>query len=125
MEQDMILKNYLQHDEIINKIESELSLDYINCKLKNCYSNNENSISNTVKITHEDYEKCKSNCMSRLNKFNLKKKVIYQDFTKFYYEKFLTCSDITDLDKYDDCIINIKRNMYSSIAEIRNLFNKY
>lgn len=127
MEYDLILKHFLKNDNNLNKIEAKLSLDYLYCKLENCYSKNPFKAGGKVKskITHEDYEDCKNQCIVHLNRLNLMKNFVYQDFTKFYYEKFLTCSQEEEEEKYTRCITDTKKLMAKNVEEIKTLLLNY
>lgn len=120
MEYDIILKNYLAKDNSILKIESKLSLDFLKCKIENCYSNNQIS-----KITHQDYEECKRACLRELDKFNKLRNFVYEDFTNFYYKKLLECSDEKKDDLYNSCLEKNKQLMNKNIEDIKILINKF
>lgn len=120
MEFDIILKNYLSKDNSILKIESKLSLDFLKCKIENCYSNNQNT-----KITHQDYEECKRACIRELEKFNKLRNFIYDDFTNFYYKKFLECSNERQDNLYNTCLEKNKQLMNKNIEDIKGLIQKF
>jgi hypothetical protein len=122
MENDLILKCFLINDNTLNKIEMKLALDFLKCKLDNCYSNKRDNIR---RITHEDYEECKENCIQKLNKFNMLKVFLYQDFNKFYYEKFLACANELDEKKYSSCIDNSKKLMKKNVDDIKKIILNY
>jgi hypothetical protein len=120
MEYDIILKNYLTKDNFILKIESKLKLDFLKCKFENCYSND--LIKN---ITNEDFEECKEICGSEIIKLSNLKKFIYEDFTIFYYQRFLKCSNEKFDDIYGKCLENNKIDMAKNIEEIKELVKKF
>ena len=120
MEYDIILKHYLANDNKILKIESKLSLDFVKCKIENCYSNK-----HINKITHQDYEECKSACMRELDKFNNLRNFVYEDFTTFYYGKFLECGNKQKDDLYIKCLDNNKSLMKKNIEDIKSLIDKF
>ena len=120
MENDLFLKHFLINDTSLNKIELKLSLDYLKCKVDNCYSKNEKN-----KITHEDFEDCKDNCMNNLNKFQMMKEIMYQDLNKFYYERFLICSNDLEEEKYNKCIDEDKKLMSKDVEKIKNILLNY
>jgi len=120
MEYDILLKNYLAKDNSILKLESKLSLDFLKCKYENCYSNNV-----ITKITHQDYEECKRACLRELEKFNNLRKFIYKDFTKFYYKKFLECSNEIKDENFNACIEKNKILMSKNIEDIKGLIKKF
>lgn len=120
MEYDIILKNYLSKDNSILKTQSKLSLDFLKCKYENCYSNE------AIKsITHEDFEECKEICRSELNKFSALRNFIYEDFSTFYYKKFIECSNEKSDDIYVKCLDNNKKNMAKSIEDVKELIKKF
>ena len=120
MEFDIILKDYLGKDNSIKKIESKLSLDFLKCKYENCYS------SEAIKsITHEEFEECKEICGSELTKFSSLRNYIYEDFSTFYYKKFIECSVEKSDDVYSKCLENNKKNMAKSIEDIKELIKKF
>lgn len=120
MEYDIILKNFLAKDNSVLMTESKLSLDFLKCKIENCYSNN-----HITKITHQDYEECKRACLRELEKFNNLRTYIYEDFTNFYYKKFLDCSNHEKNELYNDCLDNNKRLMAKNIEDIKKLIPKF
>ncbi len=120
MENDIILKNYLANDNSTLKIESKLSLDFLKCKIENCYSNK-----HITKITHQDYEECKRACLREMDKFIKLKKFVYEDFTNFYYKKYLECSNEKKDDNYNTCLEKNKQLMSQNIEEIKALINKF
>ena len=115
MENDITLKYILSNDENIIKKEFEYSLDFIKCKKEKCYHKN---------YSTEKFEICKEECMNKLNKFNLLRQFIYQDYTKYYYNKFLDCV-YTDEDKYSKCINETKILMKKNIEDIKKLILDY
>jgi hypothetical protein len=117
MEYDITLKHILTNDNNIVKKEVKYSLDYIQCKLVTCYTGK--------KYTHLEYEACKEKCMEKLHKFNLLKDILYQDFTKFYYNRFLECSKISTSDGFDNCIEESKKMMKKNIEDIRKIILNY
>lgn len=121
MESDLKLKYFLIHDNNLQKSETKLYLDFIKCKLDKCYSNN----TNILRITHQEFESCKEVCFEKIQKINLLKEILYRDFNKFYYEKFLTCSNISESDKYDSCIENNKLLMKKNTEEIKKIILNY
>lgn len=133
MEYDLKLKHFFKNDDKLNKIQAELTLEYLNCKIEKCYSSVGTLVNNREKekelninkITHEDYENCKSDCKKNLNKLSLMKKITYKDFTMFYYGKFLSCSDEMDDTAYFKCIENSKKMMSESIEDIKKLLLNY
>ncbi len=120
MEYDILLKNYLAKDNNILKIESKLSLDFLKCKIENCYSNKEIN-----KITHQDYEECKRACLRESEKFNKLRVFIYEDFTRFYYKNFLECYNQKSDDKYYSCIEKNRSSMNKNIQDIKGMMNKF
>ena len=120
MEYDIILKNYLSKDNSILKVESKLSLEFLKCKIENCYSNNQ-----ITKITHQDYEECKRACIREFDKFYKLRNFIYEDFTNFYYKKFLECSTEKQDNTYNSCLEQNKLLMNKSIEDIKGLIKKF
>jgi hypothetical protein len=120
MEYDIILKNYLRKDNSILKIESKLKLDFLKCKYENCYSND--LIKN---ITNEDYEECKGICESELRKLSNLRNFIYEDFSNFYYKKFLKCSNEKIDDLYVKCLENNKKEMAKNIEDIKEIIKNF
>jgi hypothetical protein len=120
MEYDIILKHYLSKDNSILKIESKLNLDYLKCKIENCYSNEF-----IKKITHEDYEECKEICGIELKKFSSLRNFVYEDFNTFYYKKFLECSKEKSEENYGKCLESNKKNMSKSIDDIKDIIKKF
>lgn len=115
-----MLKHFLAKDNSMLKIEAKLSLEFLKCKIENCYSSK-----NIDKITHEEYEECKGACLRELDKFNNLRKFIYEDFTNFYYKKFLECSNEKDEKLYRSCCDNNKILMKKNIEEIKGLIQKF
>jgi hypothetical protein len=117
MEYDITLKSLLSDDNLVLKREVEFSLEYIQCKLTQCYTGK--------KYTHFEYEQCKEKCMEKLNKFNLLREILYQDFTKFYYNRFLECSKISEIDKFENCIAENKSAMKRNVEDIKKIVLNY
>ncbi len=124
MEYDTILKHLLLNDSRINKLQSKFSLDYLKCKIENCYSD-ENKKEKKLIINHEEYENCKKKCISSLESFLSFKQEIYKEYSSFYYEKFYECSKFLDEDEYTHCIAERKRMMKGSIENIKEVFENY
>jgi len=128
MEYDTILKHFLINDPKINSLQCKYSLDYLQCKVKNCYSSKFSSETSEQKIVvnnHDSYEACKKICISRLENFISFKHEIYKEFNWFYYQKFYECSQILEEDKYNICIYERKNMMKESIDNIKNIFEEY
>jgi hypothetical protein len=119
MENDLILKHFLNKDQKLNKIEMKLSLEYLKCKIDKCYPKDKST------FIHEDYEECKLNCMKNLSKLKLMKEFIYKDFTQTYYGKFLDCSKEIEDSKYNTCLDNSKKMMTKNIEEIKKFLLNY
>jgi hypothetical protein len=117
MEYDITLKHMLANDNNIVKKEVQYSLEYLQCKITQCYKG--------VKYTHLEFEDCKEKCMDKFNKFNLLREILYQDFTKFYYSKFLECSNIMETSKYEVCVEDTKKLMKKNVEDIRKVVNNY
>ncbi len=116
MEYDLILKHFLTNDNRVNKIEAKLSIDFLKCKIDNCHSKGIKKI-----YTHEDYEECKELCLDNLNKFSLMKQTLYRDFSKFYYEKFLLCSNEIEDINFNKCIQDTKFLMNKNVEDIKKI----
>lgn len=119
MENDLILKHFLNKDQKLNKIEMKLNLEYLKCKIHKCYPKEKSN------FTHEDYEDCKLNCMKNLNKLKLMKEFIYKDFTETYYSKFLDCSKEIEETKYNTCLDTSKKMMAKNIEDIKSFLLNY
>jgi hypothetical protein len=114
MEYDITLKHILANDNFIMKKEVDYSLQYLQCKVTQCYKGN--------KYTHIEFEECKEKCMEKLNKFNLLKELLYQDYTKFYYNKFLSC---VGNQHYENCTDEAKKDMKRNIDDIKKIVINY
>jgi hypothetical protein len=115
MEYDIIFKNFLSNDENIIKKEFEYSIDFLKCKIEKCYGKG---------FKTESFENCKEDCMNRMTKFNLLREFLYQDFSKFYYNKFFSCVQ-SDEDNYNKCIADTKQLMERNIIDIKKLILNY
>jgi hypothetical protein len=115
MEYDIILKNFLSNDENVLKKEFEYSLEFLKCKIDKCYGKG-------FKI--EGFENCKEECMNKLTKFNLLRQFAYQDFSKFYYNRFFSCVEQDDK-MYNKCIADTKKLMEKNIDDVKKLILNY
>lgn len=122
MEYDINLKHFLVHDNEVVKKEAKLSLDFLKCKIENCYSNSRNNI---TKITHEDFEDCKEKCVEKFQKFNLMREYLYMDYSNFYYQKYLNCSTEFEDEKYNKCLNDNQKLMRDNIEQIKKIVLNY
>jgi hypothetical protein len=60
-----------------------------------------------------------------LNKFNMMKGFLYGDFTKFYYEKFLTCANEIEEKKLNLCIEETKKQMKKNVEDVKKTIINY
>ena len=131
MEYDLELLNFFTNDNTLNKIEMKLSIEYLRCKIDHCYSIKKNlkqqEQSPITRITHEDFETCKEKCLnsSKLNKLNMMKGFLYGDFTKFYYEKFLSCANESEEKKVNLCIEETKKQMKKNVDDVKKTMLNY
>jgi len=126
MEYDTILKYYLLNDPKINNLQSKFSIDFLKCKIENCYSKSNNTKENNKLFNnHEQFENCKKECISNLESFLNFKQIIYKEFSSFYYQKFYECSKVLDEEKYSSCINERKIMMKDNIEKIKKIFEEY
>lgn len=119
MEYEVELRNFILNDPSVLKIQSKLSLNYLDCKIKQCYNKNE------TLHTHEAYEQCKIDCISDLKSFNKFKFELNLEYNKFYYNKFCLCSKIESNDEFDECIKTNKASMKVDLEKIKSLIIDY
>jgi hypothetical protein len=127
MEYDIILREFLYSDNEVMKLEAKLSLEFLKCKINECFKRNK-SISDKNEenmLTHEKFEDCKNKCSKSLTKLKLIRTFLYQDFNETYYQRFLECGKLEDEKSFNKCIKDNKELMKKNIEEIKSIVLKY
>jgi hypothetical protein len=124
MEYDLSLKHFFVNDDRLHKIEMKFALEYLKCKVEKCYTP---PLSNDIeRVTHEEFEFCLEKCMEKSNQFNLMKMILYEDFTKFYYNKFISCAnENVEEGSYYKCIEDSKLLMKKNVEDIKKIILNY